>query len=504
LIVSKDSPPSLLGKTLSSSVGTAQTPKSLLFFALTVCLFIALRLWNLTTYGLWFDEAFSHKAAQLGWSELLSYVLADIVHPPLFYLLLKLWIGVGGESLLWLKLLPVLTSVVTLVPFSLLCTELKLTAAETNIALFLVAVNAFLIQYAQELRMYSLVVFLTLWSLWLFVKLVKAEGRQKRILVGLFAVNLLLAYTHYFGWLVVGTEALYLLLRKRRYFWLFAISVAGLVLCYAPWAYLVFQAVVAKGGRRNAGLEPGNLSDVIWHFATLHGTFDIRRTTLLGLILFGLPLLWLTWRVLKRKQQASLALPVLFSFSFMPVIFTFLFSSFVQPIWTDRYLIISAIPYIILIAVAVHGLRPTWVRTLILVLIATWAGLSCLHRLDRGNYRFDWFALVRQMEQAETAKTERVRVYCVEGYVGIPIESALKFLGDTRFEVVQVADLNAMRGGYFWMAFRDTTWDMDRLPQTFLREMNCQVGQEISVSTHIDQRLSVGEAVSVFPVVCPE
>src|SRR5260370_13076031 len=202
----------------------AQTRKPFFLLALIVCLFVALRLWHLITYGLWFDEAFSHLAAQLGWSELIAYVVADIVHPPLFYLLLKLWIGVGGESLLWLKLFPVLTSVATLVPLWLLCKELKLTAAEANTALFLVAVNAYLVYYAQELRMYSLLAFFTVWSLWLFVKLVRTESCQKQILAGLFVLYLLLDNTQYFGWLGGGIEGPYLLLYKSHDLLRFSIS----------------------------------------------------------------------------------------------------------------------------------------------------------------------------------------------------------------------------------------------------------------------------------------
>jgi 4-amino-4-deoxy-L-arabinose transferase-like glycosyltransferase len=484
----------------------AQTRKCFFLLALIVCLFVALRLWHLTTYGLWEDEVFSHMAAQLGWSELIAYVVADIVHPPLFYLLLKLWIGVGGESLLWLKLFPVLTSVATLVPLWLLCKELKLTAAEASTALFLVAVNAYLVHYAQELRMYSLLAFFTLWSLLLFVKLARAEGRQKQILAGLFVVNLLLVYTQYFGWLVVGIEGLYLLLSKRQYLLQFSIIGAGLALCFTPWAYLVFKFMDEKHG---VGSNPGwlsrpTLADLTWHFAELHGSFDIGRTTSLGLILFGFPLLLLAWRVLAGKEQ-SLVMPfwLLVSFSFVPVVFAFLCSYLLPlPIWAERFLIISAIPYLILVAVAVHQPRPGWVKTLLLLFIIGWAGLSCVHRLGRVNHRLNWFELVRHLTQAENAEAGNVTVYVFEAHVDLPIKSALKFSGDRRFDAVRIDDMTALRGAHFWVAYRDNTWEEALLPQTFLRDLGCQVGQGVSVSTHVGKKMYVGEAVTLFPVWC--
>jgi 4-amino-4-deoxy-L-arabinose transferase-like glycosyltransferase len=399
-----------------------------------------------------------------------------------------------------------LISVATLVPFLLLCKELKLTAAETNTALFLVAANAYLIYYAQELRMYSLLMFFALCSLWLFVKLVSGEGRQKQILGCLFVVNLLLIYSQYFGWLVVGAEGLYLLLRKRRYVLHFAIVLAGLALSFAPWAYLVFKFVRAGHGvESNPGwLSRPTLADLAWHFAGLHGSFAIGRSTSLGLILFGFPLILLARRVLAGKEQ-SLVMPfwMLVSFSFVPVVAAFLASYLLPlPIWAERFLLISAIPYLILAAVAVLQLRPAGVKRVVLCFIIGWAGLSCVHRLRQGNDRFDWFSLARHMMHTE--KSEKVTVYVFERQLPLSLQSALGFFGDARFEVTRIDDLSALQGTHFWVAFRDTTWKADRLPQKFLGDSRCQVSDEASASTHITQNRSVGEAVTVFSVTCPE
>ena len=60
-------------------------------------LFVALRLWRLSASCLWFDEIFSAHATHHGWGELLRFVAADMIHPPLFYLLLKIWIALGAS-----------------------------------------------------------------------------------------------------------------------------------------------------------------------------------------------------------------------------------------------------------------------------------------------------------------------------------------------------------------------------------------------------------------------
>src|SRR5882762_4437033 len=141
---------------MSGAENTVFTRAAVVMFALSAGVFIVARLWRLTAFDLVGDEGFSFDAVRQSWSGMMAMVIHDVVHPPLFYVLLKFWVGVGGYSLLWLKLFPFLFSVAAIVPFLLLCRELRLRAAEINLALVLMAVNGFLIFHAQNLRMYTL------------------------------------------------------------------------------------------------------------------------------------------------------------------------------------------------------------------------------------------------------------------------------------------------------------------------------------------------------------
>src|SRR6476661_2805213 len=94
-------------------------------FLVVVGIYIAVRLWGLTSSCLWFDEIFSVHAAEHDWNSLWSFVALDLIHPPLFYALLKIWILSGGESLMWLRLLPVLFAIAAIYPLIKFCIELK-------------------------------------------------------------------------------------------------------------------------------------------------------------------------------------------------------------------------------------------------------------------------------------------------------------------------------------------------------------------------------------------
>ncbi len=78
--------------------------------------FAAFRLPELTRYALWYDELFSLSLAQRDWGDLLAGAVADRTNPPLFYALLKAWIGVGGESVAWMRLLPCALGILVAVP----------------------------------------------------------------------------------------------------------------------------------------------------------------------------------------------------------------------------------------------------------------------------------------------------------------------------------------------------------------------------------------------------
>ncbi len=409
-------------------------PKSAIVTALLVALYVAARLWRLTASCLWFDEIFSVHAARHTWGGLLRFVAADLIHPPLFYALLKLWTAAGGESLLWLRLFPVLTSIAALVPLLLLARELRLGTQGATLALLLAASNGYLIKYAQELRMYSLLLLLTLTSLWLFTRLLNSALASRRLLFALFVANLSLVYTHYYGWLVVACEAALLLYadRGRRRSFLFVC--AGLLLCFAPWAASCLSAARRGGGglAQNVGwIERPGARDLAQFYALLNDPFYFRQSSaeppyarggaLFGLLLLGVPVLLLLIGSLRRRhtnvsleeaaheeaereqgahegaldENARIArervgpLTFLSVFTLAPVALAFV-ASLVLPysVWGTRHLIIVAAPYALLCGAALARTRPAWLKSSLLLLIA--CRLLCVGALtfmrDEGQY----------------------------------------------------------------------------------------------------------------------
>lgn len=407
-----------------------------LLTAALVCLYAATRVWRLTAACLWFDEIFGVHAARHTWGGLWRFVAADLIHPPLFYALLKVWVAAGGESLWWLRLFPALASVAALVPFLLLARELRLGAGARNAALLLAAANGYLIKYAQEVRMYGLLLLLTLTSLWLFARLLNSAGRARGLLFALAFVDLLLVYTHYYGWLVVACEVVFVALKERRRLWALLAVSAGLAVAYVPWVVACAGAAGAGGGlAQNIGwiARPG-VRDLVQLFALFNQPFYFRQSSadplyarggaLFGLLFVGLPVLALLVAAARggragardasaggagaevedegagerrRGEPAGLdaggVVAFLLVFTLVPVALAFA-ASYVLPqsVWGTRHLIVASVPYALLAGLALGRLRPLWWRGATLTLLCCWLAATAALTLVRRDAPQVWCA----------------------------------------------------------------------------------------------------------------
>ena len=131
-------------------------------------LYAAYRFYGLLAYPYWVDEFYTASVAGLKWSGLFRQVAAEVVHLPGFYLILKVWRYLVGDSLLLLRALPFLLSL-ALFPFlrRLVCGFRRSPQAQ-NLCLFLFAFNPVLCHHSFFIRMYGLLLVLAILSLLFF------------------------------------------------------------------------------------------------------------------------------------------------------------------------------------------------------------------------------------------------------------------------------------------------------------------------------------------------
>ncbi len=209
--------------------------------------------------SLWHDESFSWSLILYPYADVIRRTAID-VHPPLYYLILKAWVGVFGDSVFAMRGLSALLGLGTLAvlgPFAASLCEAwargpgRRGSAYDGVGLFataLFALNAFVLFHAREVRMYPLGGLLAVLSSWALWRGVRGEGRALAnwSAYALTATGLL--YTHNYGVFTVAAQALFAagsLLRRGSMtdeapprtpnLAPAALAFLAIALAYAPW-----------------------------------------------------------------------------------------------------------------------------------------------------------------------------------------------------------------------------------------------------------------------------
>ncbi len=454
-----------------------------LVLTLALCLvYIIVRVWRLTDSCLWFDEIFSIHAAEHSWDSLFWFVAQDLIHPPLSYILLKLWIGIGGDSLLWLRLFPVLFAVAALVPFIYLCSELKLKASATLLALALFAVNGSLIKYSQEVRMYAPLLCLSLFSIWLFARF---YFRGKNIWI-LTLINVLLIYTHYFGWFVIASEVAMIFIFQRVKIRHVLIMSGIALVAFVPWLIAVARA--ASGGAdvtQNIGwmTRPGLRAIFDFAFDAVEPFYfqqsSAEPTTLLYitipllLIIAAATILYLiNWKTYEDKSVVYL----MSVFILVPLVLAFVVS-WIAPvsIWGARHLIIVFPPIAILSAIFITSVAIKPLRFGLMGLTVALFVVALVVRFRAPHSEYVWCAWNDVAVEFDLTKnrTTDERLYAFEDLAAYHLWFGLRntegkvyrvrnaglsedlaYFLPRGFESVGVVDLSEIEGEWVSLAFR--------------------------------------------------
>lgn len=340
-----------------------------------------LRFYDLTAAAIWGDEGSSLLLSQYSLADLWVHASHD-VHPPLYFMLLKGWIGLFGDGIFSIRLLSALPGIATVLLGAWLV-RLIATARAAWLAALLLALLPTAVRYSQEVRMYSL---LGLWLLGATIALVYwvRQPQRARYLVVYALLMTAAFYTHYFTALCVLAHWLYLLVIRltagerhieRRGWWLTNVAI---VLLYLPWVPQLLDLVrhadqLEVGG--DVGWEPAvslfSLPAMVWQFLVQDQSEDLSAAAW-GLL--PLPLLLLSvaslaaWHDRGRYKFNTLLL----IYALLPLLVVF-GVSWISPLFIERYLTAYALALPLIMGIAIDRLLPR-ARLLALGLLVVFAG----------------------------------------------------------------------------------------------------------------------------------
>jgi 4-amino-4-deoxy-L-arabinose transferase-like glycosyltransferase len=154
---------------------------------------LAVRLYGLTDYGMWFDEAYHIQLVQLpGIPDMLGAVLSNPPSDPLYVLLLRPWVALFGHGDGSVRTMSVLLSTATL-PATYWLGKVVAGRAAGLVGALLMSVSPYVVELGQEAALYALASLTTTlalasgWRWW-----VSGRGASLYVILGILAI-----YSHY-------------------------------------------------------------------------------------------------------------------------------------------------------------------------------------------------------------------------------------------------------------------------------------------------------------------
>lgn len=279
--------------------------------------------------SMWLDEGHSISFAKASLPRLWDIVTERQANMGIYYLLLHFWM-IPAEGETWIRLLSAVPAIATIPVAYAIAARLWDRRAAT-ISGLLLAINTFLVRYAQEARAYALVMFLVTLSTHLYLRVTDEERRSRSDLLWYVAVSVLAVYAHFYAGLVIlahvlaaGAKDAPRALRSLGGAWL---AIGVLV---APLVYFV---LFKDTGQIDWIADP-TVADLVSALADVTGEGGV-----LLLLLFAAAWGVAAWSARRAPSERN-ALLMVAAWLLLPALISFGVSYF-KPIFLPRYLIVS-------------------------------------------------------------------------------------------------------------------------------------------------------------------
>ncbi len=330
----------------------------------------AIRTLTLTNQSLWRDEVDALNFAQAPWRAMLATFTRPGWNGPLYFALLRGWVGLTGQSEFALRYFSLLFGVLA-VALAFALSKRLADSATASFCSTLIALSPYLVWYSQEVKMYTLVLALAALAIY---ALRRAMDGERRIVgwVTLVMATSVAMYCHILAALLIPVEIILSLVwglgSRRDGWWKGAlVSFACLTLPYVP--LLRWQLpLVFRPAQTGFAYYPLNqmLLVLLNGFAT--GVGGMLPMTALwpagSLLLVGVALGVARWR----------DLVALLVWLLLPPLALWLIS-LNRPIFTDRYLIWTGTAFYLGVSLGMATLWRLWKPLGLIALVAV-AGIA--------------------------------------------------------------------------------------------------------------------------------
>lgn len=363
----------------------------ILFFAAGIIM-LGIAVYLCRGSDIWYDELFTMGLADQSFGGLISVTARD-VHPPLYYILVKLAL-MANEAAGGLVGPVTVAKLTSVLPF-VLAMILSATEIRKQFGLLSAGLFSFLLvsmpqmsDYIVEIRMYGYALFFVLWGMLCAYRIVKTPFARHRLAFLCLTICALAAcYTHYFACVAACMIYVYLLaellraeaLRKK---WIpFLVSGMICAVGYLPW---FLQAVIGQVGnvKESYWIQPvswrtlGGCVKFIFQPAFANGRINAVLAVLGFVIYAGLLtgiLIKITVHKDRKKEYGFIVgcVGVLLGL----ILFGMLASVFLRPVFVYRYMLPAMVVFWLAFAILVGGLSKRKYLLIPLLVLITVVGI---------------------------------------------------------------------------------------------------------------------------------
>lgn len=294
---------------------------------------------NIGREGLWYDESYSAAIIKHSFTDIINITAGDS-HPPLYFMMLKVFSMVFGNSESSLRLL----SAIGVLALALLgAGPVKRVFDKFTGVIFalLVTIIPMSLSIGQDTRMYTWAAFFVTGSV-LYGYLSAKEGKKTDfIMLALFSIAS--AYIHYYALLAVTIANVILFIyflktsNKKKLF-VYLISSGAAVACYIPWVLALVSQISRVSKDFWIQSVDGN---TIWHalLFPFEAKFDSGMPfvvpSFIGAFIFIVAGVWSTFR--NKDKKGALAVYSI-SVYVLTLVTAVIVSNLVRPIFVTRYI----------------------------------------------------------------------------------------------------------------------------------------------------------------------
>lgn len=215
--------------------------------------------------GLWNDEYMGWLiSTEELWAPFFKKMIGNC-HMPLYYLYLKAWTTIFGNTDLALRLSSVFTGILCIISTYFLGKEFKDKKTGIICALF-ATFSGFLIYFSQEVRLYNLIFIIGAWGAIFFIKSIRNLNKFNFLFYIFFNFLLLITHTISFVYVFFNLLIFSILILKRHHHFKAKIFIAYTVLltCFAPLIPFLINVLTRETLSQNWGIF--NLSKIAFVF----------------------------------------------------------------------------------------------------------------------------------------------------------------------------------------------------------------------------------------------